>query len=250
MLAPTAAPVPAPEFPGPKGLPLQRVRFIVPVEALFAPEAPVVVPPIAIPVMVNVPVELLFTPKTVAPEQVPVMFRMPVELLKAPFAVPPVPPVQFPVMFIVPVEKLLAPCANPEVPPVQLPVMFSVPVDILRAQAPVPDPAVPPWQFPTKFAEFPDAPENVTHAVEVEPEKAFAVSVIPLDKSNEPPAVAVLALSLRTSPTVVLTFTVMEKLLECSTSALVNVPQTSLAVPVGVVAHTSVAFMFPALRAK
>jgi hypothetical protein len=84
----------------------------------------------------------------------------------------------------------------------------------------------------------------------VDPAKAFAVSVIPLFKTNEPPAVALLALSLRTWPTVVLTFTVMEKLFECRTSAVVNVLQTSAAAPLGVVAQTSAASMFPAFLAK
>ena len=182
--------------------------------------------------------------------QFPVMFRIPAALLRAPSAVEEEPPVQFPVMFNVPNAKLLAPWANPDVPPMQFPVMFRVPLDILRAQAPVPDPAVPPWQFPTKFAEFPDACENVTHAVFVDPEKALAVSVTPFDKSNDPPAVALLALSLRTSPTVVLTFTVMAKLFECRTSVVVNVLQTSDAAPAGVVAQTSVASMFPAFLAK
>jgi hypothetical protein len=56
-------------------------------------------------------------------------------------------------------------------------------------------------------------------------------------------------LSVRISATVVLTFSVMAKLLAISTSDDVNVENTSLAEPLGVVAHTSVAFTLPALRA-
>ncbi len=61
---------------------------------------------------------------------------------------------------------------------------------------------------------------------------------------------AELALSFLTVPTVVSTLTVIAKLLECKTSALVKVDQTSAAVPLGVVAHTSVALMLPAFLAK
>ncbi len=88
-------------------------------------------------------------------------------------------------------------------------------------------------------AEFAEAPAN-----------PFAVSVTPLDSVKPPPAVALLALSVRTSATVVSTLTVMAKLLECSTSVLSKVDHTSAAEPVGVVAQTSVAFMLPAFLAK
>jgi hypothetical protein len=103
--------------------------------------------------------------------------------------------------------------------------------------------------FPTKFAEFPLPPENES-SVAVEPAKALPVSVTPLDSVKVPPAVALLALSFRTSPTVVETLTVTAKLLLCSTSLLVNVDHTSAAEPVGVVAQTSVALMLPAFLAK
>jgi hypothetical protein len=43
---------------------------------------------------------------------------------------------------------------------------------------------------------------------------------------------------------------VIIKELDINTSEAVNVGNKSLAVPVGVVAQTSVALMFPALRAK
>jgi hypothetical protein len=103
--------------------------------------------------------------------------------------------------------------------------------------------------FPTKFAEFPLPPENVS-SVAVDPVKALAVSVMPFDNVKPPPAVALLALSFRTSPTVVETLTVMAKLLLCSTSLLVKVDHTSAAVPLGVVAQTSVAFTLAAFLAK
>jgi hypothetical protein len=104
--------------------------------------------------------------------------------------------------------------------------------------------------LPTKVAELPDVPLNITQAVVVDPAIELAVSVIPLDSVKLPPAVALFALSFRTSPTVVLTLTVTAKLLECSTSLLVKVENTSAAVPLGVVAQMSVAFMFAAFLAK
>jgi hypothetical protein len=55
--------------------------------------------------------------------------------------------------------------------------------------------------------------------------------------------------SLRTSATVVLTFTVIVNEFAINTSAFVNVGKRLLAVPAGAVAQTSAALMFPALRA-
>jgi hypothetical protein len=77
----------------------------------------------------------------------------------------------------------------------------------------------------------------------------FAVKVTPSDRVNAPPRVAPPVVSLRTSATVVLTLTVMAKLFDINTSEDVNVGNRLLAVPLGVVAHTSTALMFPALRA-
>ena len=52
--------------PIPKSLPFARPTFRVPLDALFAPAAPFVVPPVAMPVTVSVPVEALLQPnKTV-----------------------------------------------------------------------------------------------------------------------------------------------------------------------------------------
>jgi hypothetical protein len=76
-----------------------------------------------------------------------------------------------------------------------------------------------------------------------------AAKVTPALKLKEPPIVAPPVVSLRTSATVVLTFTVMANEFDINTSALVNVGKKLLAVPVGVVAQTSVALIFPALRA-
>jgi hypothetical protein len=104
--------------------------------------------------------------------------------------------------------------------------------------------------LPTKVAELPDVPLNITQAVAVDPAIELVVSVIPLDNVKLPPAVALLALSFRTSATVALTLTVTAKLLLCSTSVLVKVENTSAAVPLGVVAQTSVALMLPAFLAK
>jgi hypothetical protein len=84
----------------------------------------------------------------------------------------------------------------------------------------------------------------------VVPATTLAVKVIPLFSEKLPPFVALLALSFRTSATVVLTLTVMAKLLECSTSVALKVDHTSAAVPLGVVAQTSVALMLPAFLAK
>jgi hypothetical protein len=129
--------------------------------------------------------------------------------------------------------------------------MLNVPEVVKSKQLPVIEPPVPPVQFPTREAEFPAVPLNPTQRVIVDPAKAFAVSVIPLFKTNEPPAVALLALSLRTSPVaprLMSTLTVIAKLLAMRTSPAANV--TAEAVPLGVVAHTSVALMLPALRAK
>jgi hypothetical protein len=99
---------------------------------------------------------------------------------------------------------------------------------------------------PTIVAEFVDA--NVAQFAD--PEMMSAVSVTPLFSVKLPPAVALFAVSFRTVATVVLTLTVMAKLLECSTSALVKLDHTSAAVPLGVVAQTSVASMLPAFLAK
>jgi hypothetical protein len=179
--------------------------------------------------------------------QFPVIVKFPVCAFLTPSA--PVPPMQFPVIINTPALLSLAPFANATVPHIQFPVIVSVPVPANLAPSALE--LVPPVQSPTIAAEFPAEPEYVTQtAPEAEPANTFAVSVTPFDRVKPPPAVALLALSLRTSPTVVLTFTVMAKLFECSTSAVVNVLQTSDAVPVGVVAQTSVALMFPAFLAK
>jgi hypothetical protein len=194
-----------------------------------------------------VPVEVFAAPTFALATQFPVMFSVPVLVFCAPDAAP---PMQFPVMFSVPVPRLAAPLDKPPAPPVTFPVMLNVPEVENSTHDPVMEPPVPPVQFPTREAEFPAVPLNPTQRAVVDPAKAFAVSVTLFDKVKPPPAVALLALSLRTSPTVVLTFTVMAKLFECRTSAVVNVLQTSDAVPVGVVAQTSVASMFPAFLAK
>jgi hypothetical protein len=125
--------------------------------------------------------------------------------------------------------------------------MFNVPVFVLSAPKALF--ADPPVQLPTIEAELPDVKLNVTHETLL-PAIALAVSVIPFCKANDPPLVALLALSFRTSATVVSTLTVTAKLLLCSTSLLVKVDHTSAAEPVGVVAQTSVAFMLPAFLAK
>ena len=148
--------------------------------------------------------------------------------------------------FNVPVWAFLAPDAGLAPPAVRLPVMFNVPVLVLSAPKALF--ADPPVQLPTMEAELPDVKLDVTHATV--PAITLAVSVIPFCKANDPPLVALFALSFRTSPTVVSTLTVMAKLLECSTSLLVKVDHTSAADPAGVVAQTSVAFMFAAFLAK
>jgi hypothetical protein len=172
---------------------------------------------------------------------------VPVEKFKSPTACAIVPAATFPVTLSVPVELFLAADDGLAPPAVRFPVMFNVPVLVLSAaKALLP---VPPVQLPTMEAEFPDVKPNVTHETLL-PAITLAVSVIPFCKANDPPLVALLALSFRTSPTVVSTLTVMAKLLECSTSLLVKVDHTSAAEPVGVVAQTSVAFMFAAFLAK
>jgi hypothetical protein len=95
-----------------------------------------------------------------------------------------------------------------------------------------------------------DAAEKVTAVADVEL-KMDAVSVIPLFSANDPPAVAPPVVSFLTSPVAprsVETLTVMTNELAMRTSPATNV--TAAAVPLGVVAQTSVALMFPALRAK
>jgi hypothetical protein len=112
------------------------------------------------------------------------------------------------------------------------------------ARPPVP---VPPVKFPTTLAET--VPVAVTQAVA--PANTFAVNVTPSDNANDPPAVAPLVASFRTCPVdprLVEIFTVMAKEFAMRTSPAANV--TAAAVPLGVVAHTSAALMFPALRAK
>ena len=176
------------------------------------------------------------------------MVSVPVEVLVAPLALLALPPVAFPVMVSVPVEPLVAPWAVLALPPVAFPVMVSVPVDALVA--PVAVLALPPVTFPVMVAEFSAVPEKVTQATV--PAKTFAVSVTPLDRVNAPPAVAPPVVSLRTWPVLPRlqeTLTVMAKLFAIRTSPAVKDGKRSPAVPLGVVAQTSVAFMFPALRA-
>jgi LysM repeat protein len=135
------------------------------------------------------------------------------------------------------------------VPVVQLPTMFSVPLEVLLV-ANAFDP-LPPIQFPTIVAELPDVPEKVTQTeFPKDPAKQFAVSVTPLESVNPPPAVAPPNVLFRTSPVaprLVSTLTVMAKEFAMRTSPATNV--TAPAVPLGVVAQTSEALMFPALRA-
>jgi hypothetical protein len=167
-----------------------------------------------------------------------------VEALFADAPVPLLVPVAFPVMFKTPVPVLFAAGAFP--PLVTFPVTLNVPVDVFVTAIFVPD--APDVQFPTMLALLPEVPAKVTH-VDAAPLITLAVNVTPLDRVKDPPLVEEFPKFL-TSPTVVLTFTVMAKLFECRTSAVVNVLQTSDAVPVGVVAQTSVASMFPAFLAK
>ena len=108
---------------------------------------------------------------------------------------------------------------------------------------------LPATKLPTIVAEFGETPKNETH--EPEPVKTLAVSVTPLESVNEPPAVAPPVASLRTwpaPPRSVETLTVIANELAMRTSPATNV--TADAVPAGAVAQTSVALMFPALRAK
>jgi hypothetical protein len=220
---------------------------MVPVDALIAPGAEV--PPVQVPVMFRVPVDTFDAPVELLPalpKQFPVIFIVPVELFCAPGLK--VPPVQVPVMFIVPVTLLFTPA--PLEPPVQLPLIFSIPEDALLAAND--ELTLPPRQFPTICAEFPAVPEKTTVAtLTVEPPKTFAVSVTPLERVNDPAAVAPPNVSLRTSPVaprLVETLTVMANEFAMRTSPAANV--TADAVPAGAVAQTSVALMFPALRAK
>jgi hypothetical protein len=204
---------------------------IVPVDALVAPIAEALPPPVTVPVIEMVPAAALLAPVK--------------------FVLLPAPPITVPVIEIIPVELLCAPLVpdapEPVVPPNTFPFIFSVPVEVLFTPwqfAPVP--AV---TFPTIDAELPEVPEKVTQ-VEV-PAMQFAVSVTPLESVNPPPAVALLALSVRTSPVaprLVETLTVIAKELAMRTSPLAKV--TAAAVPLGVVAQTSLALMFPAFRAK
>ena len=78
----------------------------------------------------------------------------------------------------------------------------------------------------------------------------LAVNVTPSERVNDPPAVAPPVVSLRTCPVPprsVDTLTVIVNPFAMRTSPLANV--TAAAVPLGVVAQTSAALMFPALRA-
>jgi hypothetical protein len=99
-------------------------------------------------------------------------------------------------------------------------------------------------------AEVPEPPAKVAHGEVVVPAKTLAVSVTLLESVKDPPAVAPPNVSLRTSPVprLVETLTVIAKEFAMRTSPAANV--TAEAVPAGVVAQTSAALMFPALRAK
>jgi hypothetical protein len=78
---------------------------MVPVEALFAPNADALVPPMQLPVMFKTPVDELDAAGTEFPVQEPVKFRTPVDELAAAIVFVPEPPMQSPVTFKVPVEE-------------------------------------------------------------------------------------------------------------------------------------------------
>tara|TARA_R110000868_G_scaffold99473_1_gene273700 strand:- start:36 stop:473 length:438 start_codon:yes stop_codon:yes gene_type:complete len=100
--------------------------------------------------------------------------------------------------------------------------------------------------LPLTDAELVD--DKLSPALPEVPVNTFADRVTPSDNAKVPPTVAPPVISLRTSATVVLILTVIAKLFAISTSPLAKV--TAAAVPVGVVAQTSDALIFPALRAK
>jgi hypothetical protein len=139
------------------------------------------------------------------------------------------------------------PFCKADVPPVIFPVMSKVPaLDLLIPWPELED--VPPRALPTMVPEV--VPVWLTQAVAVLPAKILAVSVTPSASVNDPPAVAELMLSFRTSPVLprfVDTLTVTVKEFATSTSPLAKV--TAAAVPAGVVAQMLAAFMFPERRA-
>ncbi len=199
--------------------------------------------------IVTVPVDELFTPADPDPPVTfPTIVMVPVLVFLHPNESVKVPPVTFPVMFTAPVEPLLHPkfCPADPPPPVTFPVIVKVPLPELAH--PVLKAAVPAVIFPTIDPIAGEADEKLTQVAV--PANTFAVNVIPLFNVNDPPAVALPVVSLRTSATVVFTFSVIVNELAIKTSAFVNVGNRLLAVPLGVVAQTSVAFTFPVLRAK
>jgi hypothetical protein len=156
-------------------------------------------------------------------------------------------------MFVVPVDEFRTPalCVVPEpaLPPVivaEVIVRVPVPELFTAGELMVPQDFI---SEDTIEALAGDAAEKVTQ-IDPDPVNMLAVRVTPLLKVNDPPFVAPPVVSLRTSATVALTLTVIAKLFAINTSEDVNDGNKSLAVPVGVVAQTSAALMFPALRAK
>jgi hypothetical protein len=223
---------------------------MVPVELLKAPKALAPDPPMHDPVMLKTPTPVFCAPKAfwpdppvpVPPIQEPVIFRDPVDALFAPIVLT---PIQEPVIFSDPVDALCAPNAPEVDPPMQSPEIIKVPAVVFLAPCAVL--IEPPLTDPTMVAD--SVPEKSTHAAV--PANTLEVSVTPFESVNDPPAVAPPVVSLRTSPLApraVETLIVTAKLFAMRTSPATNV--TAPAVPLGVVAQTSVALMFPALRAK
>jgi hypothetical protein len=143
-----------------------------------------------------------------------------------------------------------APITSPEEllpePPVIEPVTENVPVEL--NDTPTADDPVPPVMLPTTDALA--VPDTEMQAVDVDPANTFAVSVTPLLRLNDPPAVAPPVVSLRTSPVdprSVDTLSVTVNELATSTSPLTNVALA--AVPPGVVAQMA-ALTLPLDRAK
>jgi hypothetical protein len=124
-------------------------------------------------------------------------------------------------MLRVPVELFTAPNDDADAPPTGFPVIFRVPELVFVAPCLLPVVAEP-VGLPTIVAEFPEAPEYVTHVAEPAialPPDPESVSVTPLDSAKPPPATAVAPAVVRTVLAVRLESTVTVKPLAYTSSS-------------------------------
>jgi hypothetical protein len=170
-------------------------------------------PPVAIPVIVSVPVDTFRDPhefKLGPPVEFPVIIAFPEDALFNPTETDPVDPIEFPVINIDPKLLLLTPKDDDALPPVTLPVIFSVPVEVLFAPKALL--TVPPVTFPTIVPTAGEAAVNCRQLREVVVDLfvTLAVSVTP-DASVKMPVPALLTSSQVVSTSIVIVWPVLAR---------------------------------------